>query len=220
MASMDGAEEADRFARHRLRPQSDAAGAMNDVTTIVNSRRERLKKATLELHHRVEEVVEARAYFADRSSYGRWVLASLRFHRAAFADVCAATVSSCLGPRAIAERLELLELDLADMGIAVPPDDGLVAASRRDAAETLGVLYVTEGASLGARLLYNRVRRLGPDAVSGARFLGRQAHDLPSWRRFVQTLDGFEGSADQDNRLVQASCRTFDLAALHYGGPP
>jgi heme oxygenase len=193
---------------------------MNDVASIYGSRREHLKQATLELHRRVERVVEANGYFDDRSKYGRWLLASLAFHRAAYANVCSATVASCLGAGAIAERLELIERDLANLDIVVPSARMATAEREKDAAETLGVFYVTEGASLGARVLYTRIRRLGLGEAAGAGFLARQAHDLQGWRGFVTALDAFQGSADQDQRLLRSSCATFELAAFHYGAPP
>ena len=208
---------------HALRtqqgPPDDPAGAMNDVAIKPVSRREHLKQATLALHRHVERIVDARGYFADRSAYGRWLLASLAFHRAAYARVCPVTIAHCLGAEGIAKRFDFLERDLADLGIAVPPSAEIAIAGGADTAETLGVLYVTEGASLGARILYTRVRDLGLDASSGAAFLGSQAHDMAAWRRFVGALDAFDGTADEENRLVEASCSTFKLAAVHFGGP-
>jgi heme oxygenase (biliverdin-IX-beta and delta-forming) len=205
---------------HPTQPANDAAGAMNDFASSSLSRREHLKQATLELHRRVENVVDARGYFTSRSTYGSWLLASLAFHRAAYAGVCPETAAHCLGPTTISERLTLLERDISALGLVVPPNGEASATRDGDAAETLGVLYVTEGASLGARLLYTRVRKLDVDESTGAAFLGRQAHDLPAWRRFVAALDAFEGTAEQEHRLVQASCRTFELAARHFGTPP
>lgn len=193
---------------------------MNDVSSKPVSRREHLKQATLALHRRVEQIVDGRGYFADRSAYGRWLLASLDFHRAAYTRVCPATIAQCLGADGVARRFDFLERDLADLGLAVPPSKENAVAGSADAAETLGVLYVTEGASLGARVLYTRVRDLGLDASNGAAFLGSQAHDMAAWRRFVGALDAFEGTPDEEKRLVQASCATFELAAAHFGGPP
>jgi len=192
---------------------------MNDVASKPVSRREHLKQATLALHRRVEQIVDARGYFADRSAYGRWLLASLAFHRAAYARVCPATVAHCLGAEGIARRFDSLERDLADLRIAVPPGAEVAIIGGADTAETLGVLYVTEGAALGARVLYTRVRDLCFDASNGAAFLGSQAHDMAGWRRFVGALDAFDGTMDEENRLIQASCRTFELAAVHFGGP-
>lgn len=193
---------------------------MNDIASSSTSRREHLKQATLELHRRVEEIVDARGYFAERSTYGHWLLASLAFHRAAYARACSVTAESCLGLDVISERFALLQRDIAAVGLAVPPSDEFAAGACDDAAETLGVLYVTEGASLGARLLYTRVRKLGLDESTGAAFLGRQTHDLPAWRRVVAAIDTFEGSPDQEHRLVKASCATFELAACHFGRRP
>lgn len=193
---------------------------MNDVANKPVSRREHLKLATLALHRHVEQIVDGRGYFADRSAYGRWLLASLAFHRAAYARACPETITQCLGPDGVEKRFGLLERDLADLGIAAPPNKEIAVAGSANAAETLGVLYVTEGASLGARVLYTRVRDLGLDATHGAAFLGSQAHDMAAWRRFVGALDAFEGTQDEENRLVQASCSTFELAAAHFGGPP
>jgi heme oxygenase len=193
---------------------------MDNVAIVSNSRRDRLKQATLECHRRLEQAVDAHGYFVDRPSYARWLQRSLEFHRAAFAALCPSTVRLCLGPRAIAERLALFERDIQDLGASVPDPGAAMVAAKRDGAETFGVLYVTEGATLGARLLVLRARRLGLDETFGARALTRQAHDLQSWKSFVQALEDFQGSSDQETRLVRSSQRTFELAASHFGSPP
>lgn len=115
---------------------------MNAFASNSLSRREHLKQATLGLHRRVENVVDARAYFASRSAYGSWALASLAFHRAAYARVCLDTAAGCLGPTTISERFALLERDIAVLGLSLPPSDEAIAVRRGDPAETLGVLYV------------------------------------------------------------------------------
>ncbi len=204
---------------HRLRRQRGTPGVMENSATVSHSRRERLKQATLECHRRLERVVDAHGYFVERASYGRWLLRSLEFHRAAFATLCPATLVCCLGPTAIAERLALFERDLEDLEVPVPAPSVAIAEPKQDAAQTLGVLYVTEGASLGARLLVTRARRLGLNETFGARALTRQALDLQSWRSFVEALENFEGNPERESRLVRASEQTFELAARHFGAP-
>ncbi len=87
-----------------------------------------------------------------------------------------------------------------------------------DEVEALGVLYVTEGASLGAKILVTRARRLGCSDNYGARHLASQAASLASWRRIVDVLETEELDDCARARMLRSSCGTFNLATLCYGG--
>lgn len=76
----------------------------------------------------------------------------------------------------------------ADVGVRAPDD---CVPCPRSCWQALGVVYVTEGATLGARSLLPRLRRAGivPGPV-GTRYLdGYGAHSAVMWKRLCQTLD-------------------------------
>jgi heme oxygenase len=78
--------------------------------------------------------------------------------------------------------------DMADLGVAAE-----LAAENYPSglteAELLGVMYVLEGSSLGARILLRMVGPLGFSAQHGARHLHAQAGDAGAWRSFLSVLD-------------------------------
>jgi heme oxygenase len=59
----------------------------------------------------------------------------------------------------------------------------------------MGTLYVLEGSSLGARMIFRHVRQLGLDERHGARHLSKQADAATNWREFLLLLERFECTA-------------------------
>lgn len=72
----------------------------------------------------------------------------------------------------------------------------------------LGVLYVLEGSSLGAKLLRRDADKLGFDAHFGARHLAKQ--DSASWKDFVARLD--QCTAEDLASATEAAHATFAMA--------
>ena len=101
----------------------------------------------------------------------------------------------------------LIEADLADLGIPVPPVEASDLALDGDGL--LGVLYVLEGSSLGSRLLYRRAEALGFSASYGARHLAH-ASGPESWRDFLGVLET-QHELDLDEATA-ASLATFRAA--------
>ncbi len=100
------------------------------------------------------------------------------------------------------QRLAALAADLTDLGVtgtSLPEAAGLPALAGPAAA--WGTLYVTEGATLGGRVLRRRIEaRLGPVP---ARFLdGRGARTQPMWRDLGRLADQYVNSR-QDTRLAE-----------------
>lgn len=80
----------------------------------------------------------------------------------------------------------------------------------RRTAELMGVLYVIEGATLGARSLLPRLRAAGvvPGPI-GTRYLrGYGAQSAAMWRRFCDRLNGL--SASEADEAVEWAHQTFD----------
>ncbi|BCW87008.1 hypothetical protein sos41_01340 [Alphaproteobacteria bacterium SO-S41] len=102
-----------------------------------------------------------------------------------------------------------LAKDLADLDRPLPPLAPFTPPGAT-VSDLLGVLYVLEGSSLGARVVLRQALALGLDAGFGARHLALQASD-GGWPHFVRLLD----SADHPDmeRVGRAAVATFD--AMH-----
>jgi heme oxygenase (biliverdin-IX-beta and delta-forming) len=100
------------------------------------------------------------------------------------------------------QRLDALATDLTDLGVtgvSLPEAAGLPALSGPGAV--WGTLYVTEGATLGGRVLRRRIEtRLGPVP---ARFLdGHGDRTQPMWRDLGQLADRYV-TGQKGTRLAQ-----------------
>ncbi len=174
-------------------------------SSIHASPRHVLRSATAAEHARVEGITGP---LTSRQAYVRYLMGSYSFR----VPIERALGEGALGwprcldgwrPTLIAEQLQADLRDLALEGASPAPPFDLKNWN------PIGVLYVLEGSSLGARLLERQVRHLGFDATFGARHLARQRES--SWADFVTCLDRcspeeFEGAA------VSARA-TFDLVA-------
>lgn len=101
-----------------------------------------------------------------------------------------------------------LEADLADLDTPPPTDRPVFIPP--DGAGLVGLLYVLEGSSLGARLLAKRAEALGLSAEFGARHLFSQARNFSSWRAFSERMENVRG---YDERTAARWANTaFDYA--------
>ena len=104
---------------------------------------------------------------------------------------------------------DLIRLDMSDLGMeaAKSSPSGQLPVIESDLESLLGTLYVVEGSSLGARVLYRRAQTLGLTEVFGARHLAAQARSVERWKRLLELL---ETAPELDlDRTVQASEATF-----------
>lgn len=103
-----------------------------------------------------------------------------------------------------------IRADMADLKIEAP---GALSATSITCLEEpsglAGAVYVLQGASLGARLLYQNALGLGLSSLFGARHLASQAEDRESWRRVLQILD--HDGIDQD-KAASAALAVFKCA--------
>lgn len=107
-------------------------------------------------------------------------------------------------------RLLWLGQDLATLGLAALPDDGLDLGISGD-AEAAGALYVVEGSALGARLLLPDAVAQGWTALGGAGFLHRHAGSGANhrWRAFVQALEDAAFDEEAERRMRDTAASTF-----------
>lgn len=172
-------------------------------------RRFQLRERTAAAHAMVDAAI---GDFTSLDNYRRYLTSLYRFRAPLEADL-SADWSAVLGrwrPAAVADELRL---DMIDLGVELP------ALERRGtpigACDLLGTLYVLEGSSLGAQLLYKRARELGLSANHGARHLARQCARLKDWRAFLDILEA-DGQFDIEAATL-ASLSTFAAAASAFG---
>lgn len=179
-----------------------------------SSRRSALRSTTATRHAELEAVVGA---LRSRACYVRYLRGMHAFrapYEAALSGLDWPALSGDWRPTFIAQSLND---DLDDMGaapLAATRPSEPVRAAVSDLSGAFGVLYVLEGSSLGARLLYSEAKKLGLTATFGARHLARQSAGLETWRGFqalLEAADGIEMPA-----AVSAANAAFEAAKLSF----
>ena len=150
---------------------------------MTSDRRWLLRERTAEAHAAVDAAIGS---FSDRTSYGRYLQQIYAFRMPIERALDGFAWPSKFGTWRAKAIGELIEADLADLGLDVP--DILSCGLDLDGDGLLGVLYVLEGSSLGSRLLYRRAEALGLSAQFGARHLA-YASGPESWRDFLGLLE-------------------------------
>ncbi|SEQ02661.1 heme oxygenase [Devosia sp. YR412] len=166
--------------------------------------RSALRARTTQSH---EELDRAVGHFADLATYGKFTRDTYLFRRAVEASFVTAPAGWEIDPIAA-----LTAQDLADLELDVPSSTD-VAPAITTPAQRLGVAYVLEGSSLGARMLVREALKLGLREDFGARHLARQAGDHERWRRFMAELDATSASHDE---VIAAAEATFRFALSIY----
>lgn len=164
-----------------------------------------MRERTAEAHSHVDQAIGALDTMESYRSY----LASLYCFRKCIEDrLTESTLPSGLGawrPRLISDAIAQ---DLDDLGVPRPGVPGFPFPLEGDAL--FGTLYVLEGSSLGARVLFKRAQALGLSADFGARHLALQSDDVEGWRGFLSVLEAVEPF--NISNAVTASNATFATA--------
>lgn len=173
------------------------------------SRRSALRSETAQQHADLETVVGA---FGSRAAYVRYLRGMHAFrapYEAALAGLDWPALFGDWRPTLIAQSLHD---DLVDVGAA--PLDAMRPVAELDPSGVFGVLYVLEGSSLGARLLYRDAQKLGLTATFGARHLAQQSAGFETWRGFQALLERAEGL--ELPAAVAAANAAFETAKLSF----
>lgn len=185
------------------------------LTERTETRAQRLRSATHELHESLDRRLSEADLFSSVERYALFLAIQRRFHAdidALYRDPALAALIPDLAGR---RRLGLIDQDIADVGVAVPrvePDE----VDPADRAAALGWLYVSEGSNLGAAFLLKEAVKLGLSETFGARHLapdpgGRGLH----WRKFVEALDAADLSRKQDEAAESAAIVAFARVRSH-----
>ncbi len=170
-----------------------------------NDRRWQLRELTSAAHDRLDRAIGP---FDSRAAYERYLTGVAAFRLPVEEFIASQTLPPAFSdyePTLIADDIVA---DLAALGLAIPAPVRLDVAP---STETLiGVLYVTEGSSLGAQLLVKRAAALGLDGTGGAQHLLSQSSSLAGWKRYLSMLDNFQPL--DIARAAAASISTFNAA--------
>ncbi|MDB5507049.1 MAG: hypothetical protein JWR75_1687 [Devosia sp.] len=172
-------------------------------------RRWQLRTRTADAHAALDFAVGA---FDTLPSYHRYLTAMSAFRLPLERQLAAQAWPVVIGdwrPRRIADHLLH---DLADFDLPIPQT--LAVAGSLGTPELLGALYVLEGSTLGARVLFGRAQQLGLSAGFGARHLAVQNDGVATWRGFLGVLETAE-PFDLD-RVAAGSLDVFAAATLAF----
>lgn len=178
---------------------------------MIGQRRWVLRERTVAAHAAVDAAIGG---FSNRAGYERYLQQIYAFRMPIERALAALDWPSRLGAWRAKPIGELIEADLFDLGLALPRIQA--TSLELDGDGLLGVLYVLEGSSLGAQLLYRRAEALGFSASYGARHLA-QASGPESWRDFLGLLEA-QDNLDLDEATT-ASLATFRAAEAAFAQP-
>jgi len=188
------------------------------VAVGATNRRDRLRAATQDQHGALDAMIGERQHFSSRAGYGCWLRGGYAFHRAIHRALATSGLYPAPSLENLRRRTHLLADDLRDLGLT--PDTPLTplpVLAAPDMAAALGILYVTEGATLGARVLLLRARALGLDATFGARHLSFAAQSYLPWRDFLGTLEASNLDSPGEQRMIDAARQAFAAAMVYFG---
>jgi heme oxygenase len=173
-----------------------------------------LREHTAAAHAKIDAAV---GDFSSMDGYGRYLKSQLAFRELAETALSGIIFPEWFNgwrPRTIAGAIRQ---DMSDLNISTPPRvaSGATTDNLANPSALLGTLYVLEGASLGARVLFRRAKDLGLSENFGARHLALQTEDKESWRRFLELLERESAPGEQPidpQEAVRASTAAFGLA--------
>lgn len=175
------------------------------------SRAKRMKAATRDAHQEIDDRIMAAAPFASRENYARFVRLQYRVHHAVDPLFRSGALGALLPDLAGRRRLDLVEQDAADLGIALP-DLPPAAEAPQDTAAALGWLYVVEGSNLGAAFLLKAAGALGFGEDFAARHLaGHPAGRGLHWRTFTAALDSVPLTDTEEDRAIAGAQAAFRM---------
>ena len=116
--------------------------------------------------------------------------------------------------------------DLTALGLRRQAIDTLPIATRlprlENGKDALGVLYVTEGASLGGQIIARRLAiDLGLTPETGARFFSSYRDQVGArWREFIAALERHAGDEVAAASIEASALATFDCFLAWFGAEP
>lgn len=175
----------------------------------------RLRAATASAHARLEAALDIGAHCADRPTYRTLVARFWGIYAPLEAALRGLDWDALDIDFAARSKTSWLVEDLMLMGLG-PQDMASLPRAKRlprieDYADALGVLYVTEGASLGGQIISRQLEtQLAITRSTGGRFFSSYGSEVgEKWRRYVATLEAFGDSPAIAVRIEGAALETF-----------
>lgn len=172
-----------------------------------------LHQVTAAVHAEVEEAVDDARFFDAPAAYCDYLRRMHHFH---------VRMTIALSPAALdlarrcqlVERSDWLAADLASLGLTPLRERAWPAATPtiHDRAAAFGALYVLQGASLGARVLVARARRLSLPPGAGLTYLTGLA-STSEWGAFLDCLEDEPDLAT--TALAHGAVATFESVFDH-----
>jgi len=179
----------------------------------MSDRRQYLRMQTGPVHQELDELV---GNFDTIDTYRRYVGGMLRFRQAIELQIAASDLPrhglGSFKPSFVAS--ELRQDYQALIGPDLPPSSG-EELPPLDASALFGTLYVLEGSSLGARLLWRRAKAIGLDETNGAAHLLKQSADKGNWNAFCALL--LTADNVDCHKMADAASIAFNRALHAFG---
>jgi heme oxygenase len=198
-----------------------------DQSSVVPSPHAALRAATARAHERLHHLpafADLAAGRLDRATYRDLLTRLLGFH-----DPIEAALAASLGDTAFGldlhalRRAALLRDDLAVLGVDTLERLPRAPAPTYDSAPAaFGGLYVTEGATLGGRLLARGLDNLlCGDGTAGRRFLLAGAEPArPGWRDIRAAIDRCGAAPGALAAMIEGAAATFSAFGAWFGTMP
>jgi heme oxygenase (biliverdin-IX-beta and delta-forming) len=178
----------------------------------VSHRRQMLRRGTAQMHNALDAMIGA---FSSHQAYQAYVLGTARFRL---------PLEKTIETRAPTERLSgwhpslIGEAIWADVsGLRLHPaqvlqdEAGPIAAPQPETLDDwLGLFYVLEGSSLGAKLLVKRLDALNINQTNGGAHLMAQAQNSSNWNAFLTLLETIPHV--DEARMIHWANATFSFA--------
>ncbi|MGS1007006.1 biliverdin-producing heme oxygenase [Achromobacter anxifer] len=183
---------------------------MTQPSHTLADRAKRLKALTTSTHDTLDRRIMDAGIFDSRERYAGFLRVQYRFMRDVDALYARTDLAALLPDLSERRRLDLVAQDLADLGDALPRASSAVDAET-SLPHALGWLYVSEGSTLGAAVLYKLAgSRLGLDRDFGARHLNGHAEGVARhWRGFAAALDAVPLTVEEEQLVVTGAQAAF-----------
>lgn len=189
---------------------------MNNTNEFLSA----LRSATDTAHKALEELPLSQAIVSPHITeaiYGQYLTKMLRLHHTV--EEIAFPVLGTLFPDLEKRRkTALLRKDLNELGLAdeVEPADIVFQPTLPFA---LGLMYVTEGSTLGGRVILKNIEKVLGEGKAVSFFSGYRENTGPYWKEFLAVMDSWQqnASAREKEEMIAGAVRGFELAATIIG---
>lgn len=176
--------------------------------------RNALRAGTAQAHRDIEQVLGT---IETREQYARYLTGMYRFRAPLEMALRSAVFPEFFNTWRPLYVAPLMRQDMTDLHLAIP-ENATAYHLPEDEAGLLGLLYVVEGSSMGARLIYKSLSGAGIDEDFGARHLARLSAANQQWSQFASLLE----QADRvgASRAIGVANQVFSYISACFSEPP